>query len=190
MVCCSPLWHYQTVLFWNNGFSLTINSAHYIENDFTLFVARTVPRKNRLYQCVVLTRRCHSRHFKIVNDHCPKHVSRAAHFLFWGCAVATLLSRSFTVWFFPLEVFEIMCLHSQNPYINNLKEAICYKIHLINCQTIPSESEIRQIDCWPVSWMILKKKDWKLSKEIVVILAISSIKFKYLVLHVLSFHYV
>jgi len=87
---------------------------------FELVVLRTASKKNELCQCVVSTRWCHSAQCKPVNDHCSKHVSRAPHFPFRRCTVASSLSRSF-VWFFPLGVFEIACLHSQTPYVEWLE---------------------------------------------------------------------
>ena len=60
-------------------------------------VLRTAPKKNKLCQCVVSTRWCHSAHCKRVNDHCSKHVSRTPHFPFRRRAVAPSLSRSFNV---------------------------------------------------------------------------------------------
>ena len=85
--------------------------------SFEWVVLRTAPKNNKLCQCVVSTRWCHSAHCERVNDHCSKHVSRAPHFPFRRSAVAPSLSRSFNVWFFSLGVFEIACLHSQTPYV-------------------------------------------------------------------------
>ena len=68
--------------------------------SFEWVVLRTAPKKNKLCQCVVSTRWCHSAQCKRVNDHCSKHVSRAPHFPFRRRAVAPSFSRSFNVWFF------------------------------------------------------------------------------------------
>ena len=65
--------------------------------SFEWVVFRTAQKKNKLCQYVVSTRWCHSAHYKRVNDHCSKHVSRAPHFPFRRRAVASSLSRSFNV---------------------------------------------------------------------------------------------
>ena len=51
-------------------------------------------------------------------------------------AVAPSLSRSFNVWFFSLGVFEIACLYSQTPTLNDLKEAIRQEIRPIDRQLL------------------------------------------------------
>ena len=146
--------------------------------SYKLFAARTAPKKNKLCQCVVSTRRCHSAHCKRVNGHCSKHVSRAPHFPFRRRAVGPSLSRCF-VWFFPLGVFEIACLSSQTPYVEWFEGS-----H-------PSTKFVRSIvSCWPMSWTILKKGLKTASKKTVGILPISFLKLNHLVWHFLSFNFV
>ena len=138
--------------FEESGDTVTINSARCIEMIKKLSAARTAPKKNKLCQCVVSTRWCHSAHCKRVDDHFWKHVSQTTHFPFRRRAVAPSLSRSFNVWFFPLGVFEIACLHSQTPYVRWMiwrKPSVRKFVRSI-------------VSCRPVSWTIIKQKAWKL----------------------------
>ena len=99
-------------------------------------VLRTAPKKNKLCQCVVSTRWCHSAHCKWVNVHCSKHVSRAPNFPFWRRAVAPLLSRSF-VWFFFFGEYLKSHVYTHKPRtLNDLKEAIRQDIRLIDRQLL------------------------------------------------------
>ena len=147
--------------------------------SFEWVVLRTAPKKNKLCQCVVSTRWCHSAHCKRVNDHCSKHVSRAPHFPFRRRAVAPSLSRSFNVWFFSLGVFEIACLHSQTPYVEWFEGS-----H-------PSGNSSDRSSVVGLCHGRFKKKGLKTaSKKTVVILPISFLKLNHLVWHVLSFNVV
>ena len=111
--------------------------------SFEWVVLRTAPKRNKLCQCVVSTRWCHSVHCKRVNDHCSKHVSRAPHFLFWRRAVAPSLSRSFDVWFFFFGGIWNRVFTLTNP----VRWMIWRK---------PSVRKFVRpiVSCWPVSWTI------------------------------------
>ena len=105
---------------------------------FEWVVLRTAPKKNKLCQCVVSTRWCHSAHCKRVNDHFSKHVSRAPHFPFWRRAVAPSLSRSFNVWFFFLGGGYLKSrVYTHKPRtLNDLKEVICQEVRPIDRQLL------------------------------------------------------
>ena len=102
--------------------------------SFEWVVLRTVPKKNRLCQCVVSTRWCHSAHCKRVNDHCSKHVSRAPHFPFRRRAVVPLLYRSFSVWFFLWGYLKSRVYTNKPRTLNDFKEAIRQEIRPIDRQ--------------------------------------------------------
>ena len=106
--------------------------------SFESVVFRTAPKKNKLCQCVVSTRWCHSAHCKRVSDHCSKHVSRAPHFPFRKRAVAPSLYRSFNVWFFFFiwEYLKWRAYTHKLRTLNELKEAIRQEIRPIDRQLL------------------------------------------------------
>jgi len=152
--------------------------AHGNLTSFAWVVLRTVPKKNKLCQCVVSTRWCHSAHCKRVNDHCSNHVSRASHFPFRRRAVAPSLSRSFNVWFFSLGVFEIACLCSETPYVEWFEGS-----H-------PSGNSSDRSSVVGPCHGRFKKKRFENRIQTVGILPISFSKLNNLVWHVLSFNFV
>ena len=147
--------------------------------SFEWVVLRTAPKKNKLCQCVVSTRWCHSAHCKRVNDHFSKGVSRIPHFQLRRRAVAPSLSRSYNVWFFFFGGIWNRVFTLTNP------------VRWMIWRKLSVRKFVRSIaSCWPVSWTILKKGLKTASKKTVVILPISFLKLNHLVWHVLSFNFV
>ena len=118
-------------------FPVTYRATHGNLISFEWVVLRTAPKKNKLCQCVVSTRWCHSAHCKRVNDHCSKHVSRH------------LISRFGDVPWPPLSpdistcdfIWEGGCVKSRiythKPRtLNDLKEAIHQEIRPIDRQLL------------------------------------------------------
>lgn len=142
-MCCCPFQHYRTLLLWRkqNHCNFQLYSLHW--NVYKLFVARTVPAKNKLCQYVVSTRWGLSAYCKQVNYHCSKHDSQAPHFLFWGHAVAPSFSRSVSTWCFPLGILKIIFTQI---------------IHWMIWRKPSGRKCIRSIvSCWFVSKRILRK---------------------------------
>jgi len=96
----------------------------------------TAPQKNKLWQCVVSTRWCHSSHCKRVNDHCSKHVSRAPHFPLRRSAVTSSLSWSFSCDFFSLGYLKSRIYAHKPCTLTDLKEAIRQEIRTIYRQLL------------------------------------------------------
>ena len=154
--------------------------THGYLTSFEWVVLRTALKKDKLCQCVVSTRWCHSAHCKRVNDHCSKHVSRAPHFPFRWRAVAPSLSRSFNVWFFSLGLFEIACLYSHTPYVEWFEGSHPSEIRPIDRQSLARvmddlEKKKRLENCI--------QEDGRHLTDIIL-------KLNHLVWHVLSFNFV
>ena len=119
-----------------NTLNMNYRVTHGNLTSFEWVVLRIAPKKNKLCQCVVSTRWCHSAHCKRVNDHCSKHVSRAPHFPFRRRAVAPSLTQSFNMWFFFGGYLKSRVYTHKPRTLNDLKEAIRQEIRPIDHQLL------------------------------------------------------